>query len=714
MKKFLTKIGISLLLAAFILPLVSFADRTFTLPDQTGHSGEFLATDGINPSWSPGSGVGVFLPLAGGTMTGALTLNPLVQINPNDAATIGQLTAFVAGAAWKSPGADLATTGNIVLAGEQVIDGTLTAASRVLVKDQALPAENGIYTSGAGAWTRTTDADAPSELNAAAITVINGTLNASTSWVQTTASPTIGVSPVIWAPFGVTYGSDGTTILQVGNIFSVGQIDLTTNVTGVLPYANGGTNTNTAFTQGSAIFAGAAAFAEDNANFFYDDTNNRLGIRTVTPRSALTIGAFPVIGTYPAADAAGFMLSSSTAGAPVKAVLENTAAASAVGGGNIILAQRDAAFTPSGSRLGSIQFAGSINAGGTVTTVGAKVEGMAAGLWSAISAPTHLDFYTTPAATTTAVRVGRIFTTGGWTVGLNPTSQFGTFNVNPLTLATTGIHIRPSAGVWTGDYLQAATSAGVNLARIASKGEIFGIQFGATGTAGTGFMDLATQSVEPSAPVAGTSRIYSNAFGWFSVEKLGGQSYSFDNDLLLTSDRVYQLQDLSHIIANVPTTAGTVTTNGSTLSSKIDSTLKTTVTQTIATTTPTTITQLTSASLATGTYKFSGIIVAQSTVATTGVGFRVSAVGGALSGAYAKWEVSQNADGTNKDFVYDQLVPGTNVTSPSVQTANTDLVVAVSGTFTVSGAGTVAIQMRSETGVAVSVRAGSYITIEAI
>lgn len=44
------------------------------------------------------------------------------------------------------------------------------------------------------------------------------------------------------------------------------------------------------FTQGSVIFAGAAgAFAQDNANFFFDDTNNRLGLGTATPTVTLDV-----------------------------------------------------------------------------------------------------------------------------------------------------------------------------------------------------------------------------------------------------------------------------------------------------------------------------------------------------------------------------------------------------------------------------------------
>lgn len=68
-------------------------------------------------------------------------------------------------------------------------------------------------------------------------------------------------------------------------------VNLTSHVTGVLPYANGGTNASTAWTAGSILFAGASGFAQDNANFFWDDSNNRLGILTATPASTLQIAS---------------------------------------------------------------------------------------------------------------------------------------------------------------------------------------------------------------------------------------------------------------------------------------------------------------------------------------------------------------------------------------------------------------------------------------
>jgi hypothetical protein len=64
----------------------------------------------------------------------------------------------------------------------------------------------------------------------------------------------------------------------------------TWSVASSLGVAMGGTGTTTAFTQGSVPFAGASGvYTQDNANFFWDDTNNRLGIGTATPNDMLDV-----------------------------------------------------------------------------------------------------------------------------------------------------------------------------------------------------------------------------------------------------------------------------------------------------------------------------------------------------------------------------------------------------------------------------------------
>jgi hypothetical protein len=61
---------------------------------------------------------------------------------------------------------------------------------------------------------------------------------------------------------------------------------------GTLAVARGGTGTGTAFTAGSVVFAGASGvYGQDNANLFFDDTNNRLGIGTASPQAKCEVNA---------------------------------------------------------------------------------------------------------------------------------------------------------------------------------------------------------------------------------------------------------------------------------------------------------------------------------------------------------------------------------------------------------------------------------------
>ena len=57
---------------------------------------------------------------------------------------------------------------------------------------------------------------------------------------------------------------------------------------GTVAVAGGGTG-STSFTAGSVVFSNGTILTQDNANFFYDDTNNRLGLGTVTPGETLHV-----------------------------------------------------------------------------------------------------------------------------------------------------------------------------------------------------------------------------------------------------------------------------------------------------------------------------------------------------------------------------------------------------------------------------------------
>ncbi len=62
----------------------------------------------------------------------------------------------------------------------------------------------------------------------------------------------------------------------------------TINFSGILGLSSGGTG-EAGFIKGSVLFAGPAKIKEDNANFFWDNTNKRLGIGTKTPLTAVDV-----------------------------------------------------------------------------------------------------------------------------------------------------------------------------------------------------------------------------------------------------------------------------------------------------------------------------------------------------------------------------------------------------------------------------------------
>lgn len=124
---------------------------------------------------------------------------------------------------WKDE-VDVATTANITLSGEQTIDGVLTATSRVLVKNQTNAAQNGIYVSAAGAWSRSTDADTSAEVTSGMTTlVLSGTVNANIIYSLVTPDPiTLGTTLLTFSGIAASFpaftgktvsGTSYTTVL---------------------------------------------------------------------------------------------------------------------------------------------------------------------------------------------------------------------------------------------------------------------------------------------------------------------------------------------------------------------------------------------------------------------------------------------------------------------------------------------------------------------
>jgi hypothetical protein len=167
---------------------------------------------------------------------------------------------------------------NLSAPGSGLIDGidpaTFTSGTtRILVKDQSLSQQNGIYIwNGTGsAMTRSLDANTWDELVGAFTFIETGTANADSGWVCTAnAGGTLGTTPVPFVKFSQAGSyTGGNGMVLSGGVFHFAQ---DTNYTaGRIPFASG--NTTIGF----------------NANLFWDNTNSRLGIGTATPGRALDV-----------------------------------------------------------------------------------------------------------------------------------------------------------------------------------------------------------------------------------------------------------------------------------------------------------------------------------------------------------------------------------------------------------------------------------------
>ena len=193
------------------------------------------------------------------------------------AATTGTLASITGGTVTYNNGtAGVGATLTLSVA-LTVLDGyTLLNGDRVLVKNEATQANNGIYTWATGGLvlTRATDFDTAAEMASGDFTfVINGTLYANTGWVQTDPVTIVGTSPVTWIQFsGAGAYTAGTGLTLTGTQFSI---------------------TNTAVT------AGAYGSASSVPNY----TVNAQGQLTLASNTAIAINANQITsGTLPVAN----------------------------------------------------------------------------------------------------------------------------------------------------------------------------------------------------------------------------------------------------------------------------------------------------------------------------------------------------------------------------------------------------------------------------
>jgi hypothetical protein len=194
-------------------------------------------------------------------------------------------------------GATLTTTGTYLL-----IDGgnVQTAGTRILVKNEANAAWNGIYTyTNTTTLTRATDFDTTAEAAGGDFVFItSGSTQADTGWVQTTDNPVIGTSNIVWTQFsGAGTYTAGTGLTLTGTQFSITNTAVTSG-----SYGNGDRVASfTVNAQGQLTAASNVVIAANAANLTGTTLNSSIVTSSLT--SVGTLGSLAVTGNVTAGNA---------------------------------------------------------------------------------------------------------------------------------------------------------------------------------------------------------------------------------------------------------------------------------------------------------------------------------------------------------------------------------------------------------------------------
>ncbi len=191
-------------------------------------------------------------------------------------------------------GATLTTTGSF-----NTIDGVNLVTigygiARILVKDEVNKANNGIYVlTSATVLTRDAAFDSDADVQGGDfVFVVEGTINASTGWVQTNTVNIIGTDNIVWQQFSGagTYNADGGLTL-VGNTFAVGQgLGITVNTNDV-SLATSVAGNGLTYTSGVLAVGGTANRIDVSADAI-DIASTYVGQTSITTLGTITTGTW--------------------------------------------------------------------------------------------------------------------------------------------------------------------------------------------------------------------------------------------------------------------------------------------------------------------------------------------------------------------------------------------------------------------------------------
>ena len=358
-------------------------------------------------------------------------------------------------------GATLTTTGSYT-----TIDGvTLSNGMRILVKNEANAAHNGIYDrTSTTVLTRSTDFDTSAEMAGGDFTFVTaGTLYDNTGWVMTDPVTTVGTTAVNWVQFsGAGTYTAGTGLTLTGSQFRVNASQSQITSVGTLTGLNSsGTITAPAFTANTGVFtgngSGLSAIAGANV------TGTVSSATSATTAGTVTTAAQPNITSVSTSFSgltfvANAQITMSGAGSQISGV--NLVSANSFSGNGSSISALNATNISSGTLAQARLANASVTLGSTALTLGSTVTTVA-GL-SSVTSTTFVGALT--GAATSATTAGTVTTAAqpnitsvGTLTGL--TVAAGTGQVFTSTDAGGSISMGLVSGTASTPYIDFNTSA---------------------------------------------------------------------------------------------------------------------------------------------------------------------------------------------------------------------------------------------------------------
>lgn len=159
-------------------------------------------------------------------------------------------------------------------------------------------------------------------------------------------------------------------------------------------------------TSGSVLFSNGTTISQDNSNFFYNSGTHKLGLSTTSPATTLDVEGTGIT--------ASTLFVNNVSSTPFSLQSTGTQGTAFTKGARIQSYVDSGSAMTTSNILGAVDFGGALSNAHSIDTTSAGIFGQASGSWSGTSAPSNLNFYTTPGSTTTPVVAAAIDSNGNF------------------------------------------------------------------------------------------------------------------------------------------------------------------------------------------------------------------------------------------------------------------------------------------------------------